>query len=328
MLARSVRQKLLVVAPCGVFLYLFLNLNFDSLVEGNAQNAEAALTTTTTTTTAAAAITTTTEESEEELDFLEFMVFREGEEEEEGYAVNINPIALKENEERNTENKTLETSSILPSPETNPVQKPTPPGPRNAIRLPLAEFPSVSDCGSNSDPSRVNKSIVYPCKHWHYVNKRDKVWPVILKPSNGKLLQWLSKRRYDDPEVRTEGCGRTYAHSFMLFFSVVCCCCRCLITHTLLRFLSCFCIVSDVLVVSFILRSYSSSSDLFLIFCVEGMTRFFFPLYCVYCYCCCLLLRYVMLLLFFFLFLLSFLRRGKVGNTHKCFSSLFFVCWQ
>ncbi|XP_050736877.1 carbohydrate sulfotransferase 11-like [Eriocheir sinensis] len=193
----SVKQNLLVVASCGVFLYLFLNLNFDFLAENNAQNAEAAPTTTTTTT----ATTTTVEESEEELDFLEFMVFREGEEEEEGYAVKINPITQKENEDRNTENKTLETSPILLSPETNPVQQPTPSGHRNAIRLPLTEFPSVSYCDSNSDPSRVNKSNVYPCKHWHHVNERDKVWPVILKPSNGKILEWLSNRRYDDPEV-------------------------------------------------------------------------------------------------------------------------------
>lgn len=220
MLTRNVRQKLLVVASCGVFLYLFLNLDFDFLVESNAQDAESALTTVTTTTTT---IITATEESEEELDFLEFMVFREGEEEEEeAYAVNSRLMAVIEDEERNLENKTLETQPISLNPITTPPQKPTP-VPRNATRFPLTEFPSVSDCGSNSDPSRVNKSVVYPCKHWHHVNKKDKVWPVILKPSNGKILQWLSKRRYDDPEVRIEGYRRTYTHFCILFSPVLCC---------------------------------------------------------------------------------------------------------
>lgn len=67
------------------------------------------------------------------------------------------------------------------------------------------KFPSVNNCNKtaykehikNHNGSTIPTLDVYPCRSWHYPS-RDTSWPIVVKPTSGKILQSIPLSHIDE----------------------------------------------------------------------------------------------------------------------------------
>lgn len=109
------------------------------------------------------------------------------------------PRSLPTAQKDNKTEKNLQSSIPSPKPDSPRV---TP----NSAKGSQIVFPDVTNCTRKTHQgSRTHDTAdVYPCKSWRPPDPRDNSWPVVLAPTNGKVLKRL-KFYHKDPEVRNIG---------------------------------------------------------------------------------------------------------------------------